>query len=168
MPPPGCGCYSSIPRLAHGRNAMSLDDNKRLVRNHIELSWNRGRLALAEQLHSKDFLYKSSFVGRPMNSSAFAAMVSQIRTAMPDLEVVIEECVAEGDKVVTWCTLIGTIENEALGYPPSDKVLSISAMAFWTLTPGGLIREICTMFDMESFRSQIGLATRTYAEKALP
>jgi steroid delta-isomerase-like uncharacterized protein len=147
---------------------MSLDDNKRLVRNHIELSWNRGRLALAEQLHSKDFLYKSSFVGRPMNSSAFAAMVSQIRTAMPDLEVVIEECVAESDKVVTWCTLIGTIENEALGYPPSDKVLSISAMAFWTLTPGGLIREICTMFDMESFRSQIGLATRTYAEKALP
>ncbi|MCQ4257195.1 ester cyclase [Stutzerimonas stutzeri] len=147
---------------------MSLDDNKRLVRNHIELSWNRGRLALAEQLHSKDFLYKSSFVGRPMNSTAFAAMVSQIRTAMPDLEVVIEECVAEGDKVVTWCTLIGTIENEALGYPPSDKVLSISAMAFWTLTPGGLIREICTMFDMESFRSQIGLATRTYAEKALP
>ncbi|WP_415845770.1 ketosteroid isomerase-related protein [Stutzerimonas zhaodongensis] len=147
---------------------MSLDDNKRVVRNHIDLSWNRGHLALAEQLHSKDFLYKSSFVGRAMNSSEFAAMVSQIRTAMPDLEVVIEECVAEADKVVTWSTLIGTIENEALGYPPSDKVLSISAMAFWIVTPSGQIREICTMFDMESFRSQLGLVTRTYAEKALP
>jgi len=147
---------------------MSLDDNKRLVRQHIDLSWNRGHLALAEQLHSKDFLYKSSFIGHPMASPEFAAMVSQIRTAMPDLEVVIEECIAEGDKVVTWSTLIGTIETPALGYPPSDKVLSISAMAFWTLTPGQQIREICTMFDMESFRSQLGLATRTYAEKALP
>lgn len=147
---------------------MSLDDNKRLVRKHIDLTWNRGHLALAEQLHSKDFLYKSSFVGRSLASDEFARMVTQIRTAMPELEVLIEECVAEGDKVVTWSTLIGTIENPALGYPPSDKVLSISAMAFWTLTPGGQIREICTMFDMESFRSQLGLATRTYAEKALP
>ncbi|MCQ4286660.1 ester cyclase [Pseudomonas stutzeri] len=147
---------------------MSLDDNKRLVRKHIDLTWNRGHLALAEQLHSKDFLYKSSFVGHSLASDEFARMVTQIRTAMPELEVVIEECVAEGDKVVTWSTLIGTIENPALGYPPSDKVLSISAMAFWTLTSSGQIREICTMFDMESFRSQLGLATRTYAEKALP
>jgi len=114
-------------------------------------------VALAEQLHSKDFLYKSSFVGRPLGSSDFLAMVGQIRTAMPDLEVVIEECLAEGDKVVTWTTLIGTIQKPALGYEPSDKVLSISAMAIWTITPSGQVREICTMFDMESFRAQLGL-----------
>ena len=124
---------------------MSRNDNKRLVRQHIELTWNRGHMALAEQLHSKDFLYKSSFAGHPMASPAFAAMVAEIRSAMPDLEVVVEECIAEG-----------------------DKVLSISAMAFWTLTPAQQIREICTIFDMESFRAQLGLATRSYAEKALP
>jgi hypothetical protein len=41
-------------------------------------------------------------------------------------------------------------------------------MAFWTLSPGNEIQEICTMFDMESFRSQLGLQTRSFAEKALP
>ena len=35
---------------------MSLDDLKRLVCQHIDLSWNKGRLALSERLHSKDFL----------------------------------------------------------------------------------------------------------------
>ena len=147
---------------------MSLERNKKLARKHIDLTWNRGHMALAEQLHSKDFLYKSSFVGRPLGSGEFLTMVEQIRTAMPDLEVVVEECLAEADKVVTWSTLIGTIQKPALGYSPSDKVLSISAMAFWTLTPTGQIREICTMFDMESFRAQLGLDTRPYAEKALP
>jgi steroid delta-isomerase-like uncharacterized protein len=87
---------------------------------------------------------------------------------MPDLEVVIEECIAEGNKVVTWSTLIGTIEKPAFGYPPSDKVLSISAMAFWTLTPSSEIQEICTIFDVESFRAQLGLETRSFADKALP
>ena len=147
---------------------MSLDDLKRLVCQHIDLSWNKGCLALSERLHSKDFLYKSSFVGRPLNSGAFTQMVHDIRLAMPDLQVVVEECIAEGNKVVTWSTLIGTIEKPAFGYPPSDKVLSISAMAFWTLTPSGEIQEICTMFDMESFRSQLGLATQPFAAKALP
>jgi len=147
---------------------MSLDERKKVVRQHIDLSWNKGCLALTEQSHSKDFLYKSSFLGRPLSSAAFAQMVLDIRHAMPDLEVVVEECIAEGNKVVTWCTLIGTIQRPALGYPPSDKVLSISAMAFWTLTPGNEIQEICTMFDMESFRSQLGLQTRPFAEKALP
>ncbi|MBB2494630.1 ketosteroid isomerase-related protein [Aquipseudomonas ullengensis] len=147
---------------------MSLDEMKKRVRQHIDLSWNKGRLALAEQLHSADFLYKSSFMGRALDSHGFTRMVQEIRSAMPELEVVLEECIAEGNKVVTWSTLIGTIEKPALGYPPSDKVLSISAMAFWTLTPAGDIREICTMFDMESFRSQLGLQTQPFAEKALP
>ena len=147
---------------------MSLDDLKRLVCQHIDLSWNKGRLALTERLHSKDFLYKSSFIGRPLNSSAFTQMVHDIRQAMPDLQVVVEECIAEGNKVMTWSTLIGTIEKPAFGYPPSDKVLSISAMAFWTLTASGEIQEICTMFDMESFRAQQGLAIQALEEKALP
>ena len=147
---------------------MSLDDLKRLVCQHIDLSWNKGRLALSERLHSKDFLYRSSFIGRPLNSSAFTQMVHDIRQAMPDLQVVVEECIAEGNKVMTWSTLIGTIEQPAFGYPASDKVLSISAMAFWTFTSGNEIQEICTMFNMESFRAQLGLQTRPLAETALP
>lgn len=147
---------------------MSLDDRKKVVCQHIDLVWNRGRLALAEQLHSRDFIYKSSFIGGPLNSASFIKMVQDIHHAMPDLQVVVEDCIAEGYKVVTWSTLIGTIQKPSLGYAPCDKVLSISAMAFWTLTPNNEIQEICTIFDMESFRAQLGLQTRPYAETALP
>lgn len=147
---------------------MSTEDLKRVVRQHIDLTWNKGRLALAEQLQSKDFLYKSSFLGQTLDSAGYAGMVQEIREAMPDLEVVVEECIAEGHKVFTWSTLIGSIQKPVLGYPPSDRVLSISAMAFWTLNSLGEVQELCTMFDMESFRAQLGLASRAYAEKALP
>ena len=147
---------------------MSLDDRKKLVRHHIELSWNKGRTALAEHMHSPDFLYKSSFVGHPLDSRGYCELIARVREGMPGLEVIVEECIGEGRKVVTWSTLIGTIQKPALGYPPSDKVLSISAMAFWTFTSGNEIQEICTMFNMESFRAQLGLQTRPLAETALP
>ncbi|MET1078304.1 MAG: ester cyclase [Pseudomonas sp.] len=146
---------------------MSLDDMKKVVRQHIDLSWNKGRLALAEQLHTRDFLYKNSFVELPLDSAGFSQLVTEIRTAMPDLEVVLEECLAEGNQVVTWSTLIGTIAEPSLGYQPSDRVLSISAMAFWTLTPAGEIQEICTLFDVENFRAQLGLEALPYPPKAM-
>jgi steroid delta-isomerase-like uncharacterized protein len=149
-------------------HVMSLDEQKKLARKHIELSWNKGHLALSERLHSKDFLYKSSFVGSQLNSAGFSQMVRDIRTAVSDLQVVIEECISEGDKVVTWSTMIGTIETPAFGYPASDNILSISAMAFWTISFSGEIQEICTMFDMESFCAQQGLAIQPLEAKSQP
>jgi steroid delta-isomerase-like uncharacterized protein len=147
---------------------MSLDEHKKRVRAHIDRSWNRGYLAISQRLHSKDFTYKSSFTGSQPNSAGFSAPVLNIRSAVPDLEVVVEECIAEGHKVMTWCTLIGTIEKPARGYLPSDKVLIISAMVFWSLNLCGEIQEICTMFDMESFRAQQGLVIQSFEVKALP
>lgn len=147
---------------------MSLEDKKRVVRQHIEMSWNRGHLALVEQLHSRDFIYKSSFAGQSLDSASFSRLVQEIRQAMPDLQVVIEECIGEGNKIFTWCTMLGTITRPAFGYPASDRVLSISAMAFWTLNHNNEVQEICTMFDMETFRAQLGLNNRSLAEKALP
>ena len=41
-------------------------------------------------------------------------------------------------------------------------------MAFWTLNPSNEIQEICTMFDMESFRAQLGMQTCPLAETAQP
>ncbi|VFS85961.1 Uncharacterised protein [Pseudomonas aeruginosa] len=41
-------------------------------------------------------------------------------------------------------------------------------MGFWVFNPQGQLQELCTMFDMESFRAQLGLQTRPFAEKALP
>lgn len=136
---------------------MSPDERKRRVRQHIDLSWSKGRLALAEQLQSRYFSYKSSFIAQPVNSAGFGLIVREIRLAVPDLEVVVDECLSEGNRVVTSSTLFGTLERPAFGYPPSNKILTIAAMSIWTLNPGGDIEEINTLFDLESARQQLGL-----------
>ncbi|MCJ8169994.1 ester cyclase [Atopomonas sediminilitoris] len=147
---------------------MDLEELKRLTRQHIDLSWNKGHLALIEQRHALNFQYKSSFVGHPLDTAGYQGLVNEIRDAMTDLQVEIEDIIAEGRTVVTWSTFIGTITKPALGYPASDKILSISAMAFWRYGPSGKLEELCTLFDMESFRAQLGLNTRPNAEIALP
>ena len=145
---------------------MSLDDRKKLVRQHIDLTRTAGtgaRRASAQQGFSTRAPLSAGRWSVPSFSTWSGRSVTPCRSwkwwsknASP--------------KATGWSpsTLIGTIEHAAFGYPPSDKVLSISAMAFWTITPTQQVQEICTMFDMESFRAQLGLETRPFAEKALP
>ncbi len=141
---------------------MSPEERKRRVRQHIDLSWSKGRLALAEQLQSRYFSYKSSFIAQPVNSTGFGLIVREIRQAIPDLEAVVDECLSEGNRVVTCSTLFGTPVKPVFGFSPSGKIVSLAAMSLWTLSPAGDIEEINTLFDLDGARRQLGL------EGALP
>lgn len=134
---------------------MSPEERKRRVLNHIDLSWNKGRLALAERLQSRYFTYKATLLDQPVDSAGFGRTVRQIREALPSLEVVVDECLSEGDKVVTSSTLIGTLERPLFGFEPSDRVLAIAAMSLWTLTPTGDILELSTLLDLGSVHRQL-------------
>lgn len=147
---------------------MPEKDLKKIARQHIDLAWNKGHLALVEQLHSPDFIYKSAFTAQPLDNTGYRALVEEIRGGMDDLEVAVEECIREGNKVFTWSTLMGSIARPVLGYPVSDRIVSISAMGFWVFNSQDQVQELCTLFDMESFRAQMGLPNRPFAEKALP
>ncbi|MBK3757719.1 MULTISPECIES: ester cyclase [Stutzerimonas] len=138
---------------------MSADGRKKRVCNHIDLSWNKGRLALSEQMQSKYFAYKGSFIGQPLNSAGFAELVRNVRSAMPDLEVVVDECICEGHKVVTSSTVMGTLATPLFGYSATDKILAIAAMSVWTLNPAGDIEEIHTLIDLEGVHQQLGIET---------
>lgn len=136
---------------------MSADGRKKRVCNHIDLSWNKGRLALSEQLQSRYFSYKSSLLSQPLNAAGFAELVRAVRGAMPDLEVMVDECLCEGHKVITTSTVMGTLTQPLLGWPASDKILAIAAISTWTLNSAGDIEEISTLIDLENARLQLGL-----------
>lgn len=135
---------------------MSPEERKRRVQQHIDLSWRKGRLALAEQLQSRYFSYRNSLLPQPVNSAGFGQIVREIRQAIPDLEVAIDECLSEGNRVVTASTLFGTLEQPVFGLVPTGKILTVAAMSIWTLNPSGDIEEINTLFDLASARSQMG------------
>ena len=77
---------------------------------------------------------------------------------MPDLEVVVDECICESHKVVTSSTVMGTLATPLFGYSVTDKILAIAAMSVWTLNPAGDI-EVNTLIDLEGVHQQLGIET---------
>jgi len=84
--------------------------------------------------------------------------VSMYRTAMPDVNVTIEDVIAEGDKVVTRVTLRGTHQGETEEFgPPTGRQIEGEGITISRIE-GGKIVEDWDAYDNLTTLQQLGLA----------
>jgi predicted ester cyclase len=77
-----------------------------------------------------------------------------LRTAFPDLHVRIDEQVAEGEKVVTRKTFLGTHGGEFMGVPATARPVAFEVIDILTVRDGR-ISEHRVVFDQLSIRQQL-------------
>ena len=75
---------------------MSLEDNKRLIQRLMEEGHNRRDAGAAAAFYTEDASNHLRTVGRAGMQAVFKTLYS----VFPDFHYVIEECTAEGDRVV--------------------------------------------------------------------
>lgn len=103
---------------------MSIDSNKAVVRRMFEEAWNRGDLAVVDELLAPDAVDHHD---RDVPSFA-AHMKGEIvtyRRAFPDLRFTIEDMLGEGDKVAVRLTMTGTHEAALNGIPATGRQIEI-------------------------------------------
>jgi predicted ester cyclase len=76
--------------------------------------------------------------------------------AYPDLDVAVEDLIAERDKVVARNTVTGTHQGDYMGPPPTGKSVTYNEI-FILRFAGGRITEICGVVDALSQMKQLGL-----------
>ena len=133
---------------------MNEENNKDLVRRHIELSWNKGKFNLLQQLVSKRFRYQTTFRDGFKDFDEYTEYVTEIRNAVPDLEVSIEEIMAEEDKVITFSIFCGSFNKPLFGMPANGKVIAFSAASVWTIYKGKVETQT-TMVDLMGLQRQL-------------
>ncbi len=135
-----------------GRSMSS--ENKSLVEKHVDLSWNKGKFGLLQQIVAKGFRYQTTFKEGFRDFDGYVEYVEDIRRAVPDLEVTIEEMMAEDDKVITFSTFCGSFNKPLFGMPANGKVIAFSAASVWTIYRGKVIEQT-TMVDLAGLQRQL-------------
>lgn len=79
---------------------MSTEQNKSIVRRWIEEGWNKHNLAVIDQVYAANFVQHESEPQTVNSSEALKQYVGAYLAAFPDLNLSIEDLIAEGDKVV--------------------------------------------------------------------
>ncbi len=106
---------------------MSLEQNRTNFRRIPEEIFNKGNLALADELFAADYIEHVPLPpGWPSGVEGFKQFVTMLRAAFPDFHYTVEDGIAEGDKVVGRITAHGTHKGEFMGIPPTGK------QATWT------------------------------------
>jgi len=100
---------------------MSFNENKRIVQEFIDETYNKGNLENTSRFVTSDFIYHAR--GEDIEGvEAYNEWVSLDRSIFPDIIFTILETIAESDKAATAFIVKGTHEKEFRGIPATHKI----------------------------------------------
>ena len=135
--------------------ASSLQEqNKALAKRAFEELLSGGRFELAEQLYAKDFVNHG--IHRNIGFDEDQAALKGWHQAFPDLAIVPEKLIAEGDLVTVYWIARGTNTGTGNGLPATGKKAEQAGITIWRIA-NGKIKEEWSAFDQLSLMQQLGL-----------
>ena len=135
------------------------EENKALVRRWFEEVWNQGRSDAIEELLAPGCIVHglSEDAESPLRGSEdFKPFHATFRGAFPDIEVVVEDIIAEGDLVAVRCVVRGRHTGDHLGCAASNTAVTFTGMAMARITDSKIV-EAWNNFDFLRMNKQIGL-----------
>ena len=146
---------------------MSAEANAAAARRVVEEAFNEGRVEVFDEVCSPDIVSHDPAESEDLRGiDAHKERVRAYRTAMSDLELVVEDVIAAGDKVATRWRARGTNDGELLGMPPTGKHTDITGMSIDRFNSDGRIVETWDQWDNAGFMVQLGLAPEPTAAPA--
>jgi steroid delta-isomerase-like uncharacterized protein len=132
--------------------------NKALVRRWFEEVWNKGRAEAIDEMFDENGVAHgladdpSTPIRGPQNFRPFHTM---FRDAFPNMRIVIEDMVAEGDKVAARCSVRGKHEGELRGLAATQAPVEFTGIAIIRIDDGKIV-EAWNNFDFMTMYKQTG------------
>ena len=136
---------------------MALQErNKALIRRFYE-EIDRGNIAAMDELVSENYVNHDPppFPGLSAGLAGLKEVFRMFQAATPGHHV-IEDQIAEGDKVVTRLRGVGSHEGELAGIPRSGNKLDVRALAVHRIENGKIVEHWSTV-DSAALLSQLGV-----------
>jgi steroid delta-isomerase-like uncharacterized protein len=135
------------------------ETNKTILRRWFEEVWNQGRTDVIDELMTDDVVIHglADPAGNPVRGAdAFRAFHQQFRGAFPDMNVSVEDVIAEGDRAVARCDVRGQHTGDELGFAATNNPVQFTGIAIVRIKDGK-IAEAWNEFDFMAMNKQLGL-----------
>jgi len=133
--------------------------NKALVQRWFDEVWNKGRADAIEEMFDENGIAHglSDDPSNPIKGPRdFRPFHTLFRDAFPNMMIVVEDMVAEGDKVAARCSVRAKHEGEFLGRSATDSPVEFTGMTIVRIDNGKIV-EAWNNFDFMTLHRQVGL-----------
>jgi len=132
--------------------------NKALMRRWFEEVWNKGRADAIAEMMAEDCVNHglSEDAAKPLRGPGdFLPFHTQFREAFPQIEVVVEDALAEDDRVAVRCSVRGKHVGDSLGFKATGTMAEFDGIAIGRVKDG-LFVETWNNFDFMGMYKQLG------------
>jgi len=134
---------------------MSIEENKNIVRRYQEL-YNSNDLDHLTEVLSEDVLTPNIMPGIPTGLEGAKAAHRIMLAGFPDYQTVIEDMLAEGEKVAARIRMRGTNTGEFMGIPATGKHVEFTGIYIARIANGKIV-EHWGEEDSVSLLGQLGV-----------
>jgi steroid delta-isomerase-like uncharacterized protein len=113
--------------------------NKELVLRFYKEVYGDWNMTLVDAVVSPQFVSHDWPKGGPTGPQAFRDYYSALRSAVPDARYVVDDVIAEGDRVVVRWRMLGTHERAFGDIPPTGRAITLKGVAVYRLEGGQLV-----------------------------
>jgi steroid delta-isomerase-like uncharacterized protein len=135
------------------------EENKQLVRRWFEEVWNKGRVEAIDEMFDANGIAHglSDDPANPIKGPRdFRPFHTVFREAFPNMEIVVEDTVAEGDKVAARCSVRAKHEGAFLGRAATASPVDFTGITIVRIQDGKIV-EAWNNFDFMTLHRQVGL-----------
>jgi steroid delta-isomerase-like uncharacterized protein len=136
---------------------MAGDDLKALNKHFYDEVFGRKNLDAIDEMLTDDFVEHILAPGQAPGRQGAKQFVAQLLRAFPDLEVVVENQVAEGDTVAAVLRMTGTHQADFVGVPATGRKVSVQVMDMVRVRDNRF-SEHWGLADMGGLMARLGLA----------
>jgi steroid delta-isomerase-like uncharacterized protein len=133
---------------------MTLDQHKAIARRFFEEVWNQQKLEAIDEIFAPMVMFNGQLVARDI----FRQVVAARRAAFPDIQVTVEDQVAEGNKVSTRRTWQGTHQGSYRGVAATGRRVKWSQISIVRIAEGRIVED-WAVADELSILQQLGQFT---------
>jgi steroid delta-isomerase-like uncharacterized protein len=129
-----------------------------LIHRWFEEVWNQGRSEVIDEMFASAGIAHglTDQQGNELRGpEGYKPFFESFRKAFPDIRVIVEDTVSEGDKVAARCRVEGTHSGEGLGVAPTGNRVAFTGMTIIRVKEGKIV-EAWNNFDFLTMSQQIG------------
>ncbi|HYL91947.1 MAG TPA: ester cyclase [Alphaproteobacteria bacterium] len=114
--------------------------NKAVAMRVFDEIFNQGKFQVADEIYAPDF--QNHGLSRSVNLKTDQDAVHAEKKAFPDLQLSVQDMVAEGDRVAVLWTFQGTHTGSGYeGLPPTGTKVKVRGITIWRFVDGRIVEE---------------------------
>ena len=160
------------------RRLIAADENKDLVRRFVEEVWSQGKLEVLDDIYAPTYrsharwpnpirIVSDDAAPEESTTADFKKSIAAVRAAFSDMQVTLDDVMAEGDRVMFRATTRGTHSGEMHGVAPTGKQMWWTNFGVARVESGKIVEE-WYLWDRLGFFQQLGLVPETRALRRAP